>query len=101
MATYNKTSPYSTTRIDKANKTLDILNFRDIPHIDEDITYSIAPEYNNRPELLAHDLYGDVNLWWVFMNRNPDVLIDPIFDFKTGTSIRLPQKSTLSKVLGI
>ena len=68
MATYNKTSPYSTTRIDKANKTLDILNFRDIPHIDEDITYSIAPEYNNRPELLAYDLYGDVNLWWVFMN---------------------------------
>ena len=101
MATYNKTSPYSTTRIDKANKTLDILNFRDIPHIEEDITYSIAPEYANRPKLLAHDLYGDVNLWWVFMNRNPDVLIDPIFDFTTGKSIRLPQKSTLSKVLGI
>ena len=101
MATYNKTSPYSTPRIDKANKTLDILNFRDIPHIEEDITYSIAPEYANRPELLAHDLYGDVNLWWVFMNRNPDVLIDPIFDFTTGKTIRLPKQSTLKKVLGL
>ena len=101
MATYNKTSPYSTTRIDKANKTLDLLNFRDIPHIEEDITYSIAPEYANRPELLAHDLYGDVNLWWVFMARNPNAFEDPVWDFRAGKKFFIPKKATVETALGI
>lgn len=101
MAQYIKTSPYSTTKINQRNSNLETLNYREIPHVQDDVTYSIAPEYAQRPDLLANDLYGDVNLWWVFMNRNPDVLIDPIFDFTTGKTIRLPKKSTLSKVLGI
>ena len=88
-------------KINQRNSNLETLNYREIPHVQDDVTYSIAPEYAQRPDLLANDLYGDVNLWWVFMNRNPDVLIDPIFDFTTGKTIRLPKKSTLSKVLGL
>ena len=101
MATYNKTSPYSTTRIDKANKSLDVLNFRDIPHIDEDITYSIAPEYANRPDLLAYDLYGNSKLWWVFAQRNMDTIKDPVFDMVAGVQIFLPKGPTLRNVLGV
>ena len=101
MATYNKTSPYSTTRIDKANKSLDVLNFRDIPHIDEDITYSIAPEYANRPDLLAYDMYGNPNLWWVFCQRNMDTMEDPIYDFKSGATIYVPKGGPLKNLLGV
>ena len=101
MATYKKTSPYFSTTVDQANKNLMMLNYRDIPFESDDVTYTIAPEYEYRPDLLAHDLYRDVNLWWVFTNRNPDVLVDPLFDFTAGKTIRLPKKSTLTKVLGL
>tara|TARA_B100000085_G_C18211153_1_gene377751 strand:+ start:148 stop:453 length:306 start_codon:yes stop_codon:yes gene_type:complete len=101
MAQYSKTSPYKSTPVNKRANALETLNYIKIPHAQDDVTYSIAPEYSTRPDLLANDLYGDVNLWWVFMNRNPDVLIDPIFDFTTGKTIRLPKQSTLKKVLGL
>jgi hypothetical protein len=46
-------------------------------------------------------LYGDAGLWWVFIQRNLDVLQDPIFDFKPGTKIYLPKGGSLRTVLGI
>ena len=99
-ASYSKSSPWANTPI-VDNRYLGNFEIRPVPAESDDFLYTIETQYTHRPDLLAYDLYGDVNLWWVFMNRNPDVLIDPIFDFRTGTSIRLPQKSTLAKVLGI
>jgi hypothetical protein len=51
--------------------------------------------------MLAYDLYANPRLWWVFSSRNPNTLADPFFDFVTGTSIYLPEASTLKQVLGI
>jgi hypothetical protein len=51
--------------------------------------------------LLAYDLYTNSGLWWVFKARNPNVLDDPIFDFKAGTKIYIPKKTTLVSNLGI
>jgi len=46
-------------------------------------------------------LYGTPKLWWVFVQRNMDVIKDPIYDFEPGTEIYLPKKSNLERFLGI
>lgn len=55
-----------------------------------DEEYVIESEYDQRPDLLAWRLYNSPNLFWVFAMRNPDILLDPIRDFTSGTSIILP-----------
>lgn len=99
MATYGTSSPYFET-IQSTNQ-LGVLAKRPIPSTNNDRLYTIAKEYEHRPDLLAYDLYGDVGLWWVFTNRNPDVITDPIFDFLAGTNIYLPEKGSLKEALGI
>jgi hypothetical protein len=96
---YNKTSVYYNTSI--TNGYLDVMSFRDIPNERDDILFEITSTYQNRPDLLAYDLYKDQNLWWVFSLRNKDVLKDPVFDMEPGTKIYLPKLSTLKRVLGI
>jgi len=51
--------------------------------------------------LLAHITYGKRELWWVFAQRNLDILKDPIFDFVAGTKIYLPDPSALKNTLGV
>ena len=83
MAVYLTTSPYFETK--QSGNQLGVLAKRPIPSNNNDRKYTIVKEYEYRPDLLAYDLYGDVNLWWVFINRNPDIIKDPIFDFLAGT----------------
>ena len=99
MAQYAKTSPYYTTR--QGGETLGLLSKRLFAFDPDDILYEIDSFYDNRPDLLAHDLYNSSKLWWVFMHRNMDTIQDPINDFVAGTSIRIPKKTTLEKYLGI
>ena len=73
---------------------------RSIPKLVDDISFNITETYNLRPDLLAFDLYGESGLWWVFAQRNPNTLVDPLYDFTTGTKIYLPKQSTLKSVLG-
>jgi hypothetical protein len=96
---YLKSSPYYTTGI--LGNYLDIISFRNIPSVPTDLKFTITSQYANRPDLLAFDLYGDVNLWWVFAVRNKDVLKDPIYDFYAGQEIFLPQQPILREVLGV
>jgi len=101
MATsYESTSPYFDTPVIN-NQYLGLMIEREIPKLVDDLSMTINETYNLRPDLLAFDLYGDSNLWWVFAMRNPNQLPDPLFDFVTGVTIYLPQKSTLETVLGI
>ena len=85
MANYSQSSPYFSTP--QVKNELQVLSFRKITHETDDLTYEIAAEFDKRPDLLAYDLYGDASLWWVFTNRNPDVLKDPIWDFTPGKII--------------
>lgn len=97
---YASTSPYYTSRV--VNKQfLDVMDNRPIPSSGDDVYWSIAPSYNLRPDLLAHDLYGDSRLWWVFAQRNPNTLKDPLFDFVIGTKIYIPKLTTLQSALNI
>lgn len=99
MAQYSKKSPYYTTR--ENNQYLDVLNHRDIPAEVDDVLWEVTTQYENRPDLLAYDLYGDVNLWWVFAVRNKDVLKDPVYDLYAGQRIYLPKQITLNQSLGL
>jgi hypothetical protein len=99
MATYSQLSPWANTQITQGY--LDILTIRPVSAEMDDILYTIGPQYTHRPDLLAHDLYGSAALWWVFIQRNLDVLQDPIFDFVPGTAIYLPKERSLRTVLGV
>ena len=96
---YNKTSPYSQTQI--YSFFLDVANIPNIPYAASDVLYQIDTIYQYRPDLLAYDLYGDANLWWVFAARNPNTIQDPTFDFLSGSSIFVPKKETITVALGL
>lgn len=66
----------------------------------KDEVYIIGHGYDERPDLLAHQIYGNARLWWVFAMRNPDVLKDPIRDFKSGTEIILPSEEAVKQLIG-
>jgi hypothetical protein len=99
MAIYNNSSPWYTTP--QNNFYMELMDIRPIPAESDDFKYTIEGQYNNRPDLLAYDLYGNRKLWWVFVQRNMSVLKDPIYDFTPGTTIYIPKKSNLEKFLGI
>lgn len=100
MASYAKTSPYFKTNTLPSGE-LGTFQIRPIPVSDDDVLYTIENQYIHRPDLLAFDLYGTSKLWWVFAQRNMDILKDPIYDFVAGISIYLPNESELKKVLGV
>ena len=99
MAKYSNTSPYFTTP--ENTISLDFLVPRTITAEQDDVLYTIDRIYAYRPDLLAYDLYGTPRLWWVFAQRNPDTIEDPIYDFAPGVTIQLPKLSNLKSNLGI
>lgn len=96
---YPSTSPYANTPTVR-NMYLGVMVNRSIPKLSTDKLWMITSTYDLRPDLLAFDLYGNSKLWWVFAQRNPNKLIDPLFDFKAGTEIYLPNINSLKKSLG-
>ena len=96
---YSKTSPYANT--DTFGFFLDVATFRDIPRDPSDVQYQIDNVYQYRPDLLANDLYGDSALWWVFAQRNPNTIQDPIYDFRSGVVIYVPKKENITAALGL
>lgn len=97
MSLYHNYSPYYATGL--VNDYLDVINFRDIPTLADDILYELVSTYQYRPDLLAYDLYKEQRLWWVFSVRNKDKIKDPIFDMVTGVKIYLPKLSVIKQVL--
>jgi len=97
MANYNASSPYYTTT---QTSYLDVINFRDIPAVANDILWTVTAPYMHRPDLLAYDLYQDVGLWWVFSVRNKDLIHDPVYDLVPGLQIYIPQLTTIKSALG-
>lgn len=99
MATYSSSSPWYNTK--QNTSYLELWEPRPVPASDDDFQYTIQPQYNYRPDLLAYDIYGNPKLWWVFTQRNINILIDPIYDFRAGVTIALPKKTTLLSALGL
>ena len=90
MATYRTDSVYRNTEIIN-NQYLDVLEVSNID-VENTATTSVTLEakYDEKPDLLAYDLYGNSKLWWVFALFNQDKLKDPIIDFKSGITITVP-----------
>ncbi len=99
MATYKKSSPWADTPVE--NDYLSNLRIRPVSAEPDDFLYTIEPQYTHRPDLLAYDLYKDSKLWWVFIQRNMDVLTDPIYDFIPGVKIYIPKGDSLKQILGL
>ena len=99
MAKYSPTSPYFATP--QNDISLEPLVRRNFAIEDDDQSYTIERTYAYRPDLLAFDLYGTPRLWWVFAQRNPDEIEDPIYDFKPGVTIQLPKAANVSSDLGV
>lgn len=96
--TYSSTSQYYKT--DQSSWSLGLWKKTNIPMDSSDTIITLNSKYDYNPGLLAYDLYGDQKLWWVFVIMNPDILIDPIYDFKSGIQIRYPTKSRLANYTG-
>jgi len=92
-------SPYGKTSIGNSG-TLDVLTIRPVPAYADDPLYTVEPQYLHRPDLLAYDMYGDNRLWWIFTQRNLDVLEDPIYDLVPGIQIFLPSPDRVLETLG-
>jgi hypothetical protein len=99
MSDYSSFSPYYKTPL--VSGYLDVMTFRDIPGQIDDILFEIVSTYEFRPDLLAHDLYQETRLWWVFAMRNKDILKDPVYDMTAGTKIYLPKLSVIKRALGV
>ena len=84
MADYTKSSPWAATP--QNNFFLETFRIRPVPAESDDFTY---------------DVYGNAKLWWVFVQRNMDVLKDAIYDFVPGTVIYLPKQQNLEQFLGV
>jgi hypothetical protein len=98
-STYNQSSPYFTTQF--SQYFLDVMINRPIPKLVDDQYFTINATYQYRPDLLAHDLYDNSGLWWVFYQRNPNTLTAPPLDFGSGVQIYLPKITTLRSALGL
>jgi hypothetical protein len=96
---YSPTSPYYQTPV--INGYLDVATFRNIPAVKGDRLFTVTSKYENRPDLLSNDLYGDSRFWWVFAVRNKTAIQDPIFDLVAGMKIYIPDRATLKNVLGV
>lgn len=99
VAKYKNSSPWKDTEI--TNNYLSYFRIRPVPAEGDDFLYTIEAQYTHRPDLLAYDLYKDTKLWWVFMQRNMDILQDPIYDFVPGVQIYIPKGDSLFKLLGM
>jgi hypothetical protein len=62
---------------------------------DSDMDYEIPTQFNEQPWRVAKEFYGNERLYYIFSLLNSDILVDPIYDFTTGTVIRIP---TLERV---
>jgi len=72
-----------------------------VPASDDDALYEVQEQYTHRPDLLAYDLYNDYRLWWVFAQRNMDIIRDPVYDLEAGIEIYLPKADKLRQFLGL
>ena len=90
MTKYRTDSLYRNTEVVNS-KYLDVLSIDniDIKNTSKK-TITLEAKHNERPDLLAYELYGNSKLWWTFALFNQDTLQDPIIDFKSGLRIIVP-----------
>jgi len=98
---YNKTSPYANTVLrNNLVEYLDFIDFIEIPSDDSDEILTVSTKFHHRPDLLSNNLYDTPDLWWIFVVRNPDQMIDPIYDLVADLDLFVPTKQRIFGLLG-
>lgn len=73
-----------------------------VPPIQPDFNYTeefeITQKYVKRPDLLAYELYGESDFWWVFPLYNKNLIVDPINDFTLGKIILVPTREFVAGI---
>lgn len=64
-----------------------------IPETPYDSEIVLDTRYDNAPDLLAYDLYGDSSLEWVILQFN--CIQDVATEFVAGKTIRIPNMDTV------
>lgn len=95
---YSSTSPYY--RTPQTSWYLDNWKSIDILPDSSDQYIELDAKYTHRPDLLAYDEYGRVDLWWVFASRNMDRIINPVFDMVSGLRLYIPTLEHINSSLG-
>lgn len=95
-STYSQYSPYAKVR---QTWYLDYSLPIGITPADSDVNYTIPTEYDEQPWRLSYELYGNERLYYVFCLLNPNILVDPIYDFKAGTVISIPSLQRIQMYL--
>jgi len=57
----------------------------------------VLTSFEDRLDLLAHQFYNDINLYWVIAAANPDVINFGSLFIEEGTQLRIP--TNLSSIL--
>lgn len=55
-----------------------------------DLQYTIPAKYHYQPWRLAKELYNNEGLYYIFALLNSNILVDPVYDFESGTVILIP-----------
>ena len=94
---YRQESFYSSTAYREFY--LDIWPGENYINSDGEKLQEIPTKFHRRPDLMAYELYGNPNYWWVFAVRNKNKLIDPVEDFKAGLSIYVPSRTAARSLI--
>ena len=94
---YKENSPWNGTSVVDGT-ILDIMKKRFIYKDPYDEIYTIPQHFNERPDLCSYEFYGTAKYWWIFSQRNPDIIQDPINDFTAGTKIKIPSKKNIDRM---
>jgi len=99
---YKNSSPYfKTPQANDLVQYMRYMEFRDVTADDGDEGIEVSTKFHERPDLLSNNLYGTPDLWWIFIIRNPDQLIDPIYGLVAGLNLYVPSKQRIFSLLGM
>lgn len=94
--TYSKRSPYALTPTYGSFSGYYV--HRSVPPHATDSYDTVRHGWVSRPDLLALDIYGDSEFWWVVPLRNG--LEDPIYGLTYDLVVAVPSKDRVLKMFG-
>lgn len=61
--------------------------------------FKIPLSMKEQPWKLSYKLYNNEKLYYIFALLNPDILVDPIYDFQENIIIRVPTQDRVNKFI--
>jgi len=78
-------------------RTFKYIKYPEIPLSVDDIYATTL--IGDRLDLIADQFYNDVDLWWVVVTANPDVIRRDSFNLMPGLQIRIPDPNRIGSIL--